>query len=425
MDLTVIGIGKLGLGLSLILEKSGYNVLGVDTNNSYINSLNNSTFKSSEPEINDYLRKASNFRATTNLLEGLKFSDFIFILVPTPNGGGDNFYDHSILSSLFLEINKLGCSFKHFIIGCTVMPQYIDRIANSLINNTNTISYNPEFVALGEIIKGYLNPDIVLLGTTSSIVQKKIHEIYNKIYRLNSSIIKKNNIKDLEKFISERENELILLKKMFLKDEIIDLPINISENNYIKKKISKPKMCIMKPLEAEIVKISLNAYITTKISFANMISDLCDENKANKFTVLDAIGSDSRIGNKYFNAGYSYGGPCFPRDTKALVKLLNKNNICDDILLGTNNYNEYHVEFQTLQLLKQNKQIYIIENVSYKEKTKIPIIEESAKLKIAKNLVEKGKTVIIKDFQEIIDEVKKEFGNLFSYQISSTNLEHP
>ena len=181
--------------------------------------------------------------------------------------------------------------------------------------------------------------------------------------------------------------------------------------------VNQPKFCFMTPIEAEIVKISLNGFITTKISYANMISDLCDELNADKTVVLNAIGSDTRIGNKYFRPGYSFGGPCFPRDTKALKLLVSQNGIDDDLLSATTKYNEYHIEYQANQLLKEDQDIYKFENVCYKENSIIPIIEESAKLKIANKLVKRGKTVIISDVNDIINEVKKEYGNRFIYQI--------
>ena len=367
-NITVIGIGRLGLGFALLLEKAGYNILGVDVNESYINSLNNKTFKTTEPSYEEYISKSKNFKASNSLNEGLNFSDYIFLLVPTPNGGGDRFYDHSILSELLVKINKLKPKNKHFIIGCTVMPKYIDEVGECLLEigkNNNTLSYNPEFVAQGEIMKGFLKPDIVLIGTNSEDVSKKLTEIYTKT----------------------------------------------SEN--------KPKFCITKPLESEIVKISLNGFITTKLSFANMISDVCDTMGADKYTVLDSIGSDSRIGNRYFRPGYSFGGPCFPRDTKALKQVVDSVNINSDILKATTFYNEEHVNFQANQLLKDNLDSYIIENVCFKEGNPVSIIEESAKLKIAKKLIENGKKVIIKDGKDMIQEVKKEYGNLFSYEIKS------
>lgn len=384
-NITVIGIGKLGLGFALLLENAGYNICGVDIFNDYVDKLNNKQYKSLEHGYNDMLKSSNNFFATTDLKIGLNHSDIIFIIVQTPNSGGDKYYDHSILSNLLFKINRYKVSNKNLIIGCTVMPTYIDKIGKSLIldcNNTH-LSYNPEFVAQGEIIHGFKNPDIVLLGTHNT----ELPNIIENIYR---NIIKKD--------------------KCF-------------------------RLCILTPLEAEIVKISLNGYITTKLSYANMISDVCDQVGANKECVLESIGYDSRIGNKYFKPGYSFGGPCFPRDTKALKLFVDKCNINSDILSGTTKMNEEHVLYQANQLLNLsnmknninninikgiqyiNDNKYTIENVCYKEGVDIPLIEESAKLKIAKILVDNGKTIIIKDNELTINEVRKEYGDMFQYHI--------
>ena len=382
-NITVIGIGKLGLGFALLLEKSGYNVLGVDIFQDYVNRINDKSIKFSEPMYNELLEKSENLKATTSIDEGLHHSNIIFIIVQTPNGGGSRFYDHSILSNLLEKINNREPTNKHFIIGCTVMPNYIEDIGKQLINNCkeSTLSYNPEFVAQGDIVKGFLNPDIILVGTESEEVKKVLKEIYDAMT------------------------------------------------------LNEPKYCFMKPTEAEIVKISLNGFITTKISFANMISDLCDVlPNVNKSVVLEAVGSDSRIGTKYFRAGTSFGGPCFPRDTRALKQLMDQNGIQSKLLEATTEYNNQHVIFQMEQLLSDNEQIsdnmakiltcykqdddvYVFTNVCYKDNSKIPIIEESAKLKMAEKLVKQyKKKVIIKDVEPIINEVKKEYGSLFLYQ---------
>ena len=364
-NITVLGIGKLGLGLALLIEKAGYNVLGIDINEEYVKQLNNKTFKTKEPEYENLLINSKNFKATLDLNEGLNYSDIIFIMVQTPNSGGNKFYDHSIVSNLLQKINEKKVENKHIIIGCTLMPKYIDEVGSFLISNckNTTLSYNPEFIAQGEIIKGFLNPDMILIGTRSQELGEILREIYSKIVKTN------------------------------------------------------PKYCIISPLEAEITKITINGFITTKLSFANMISDVCDSIGANKDKVLDSIGSDSRIGNKYFRPGYSFGGPCFPRDTRALALFVDKNNINNELLLSTTKYNKLHSDFLTQKLLHENKDEYVIENVCYKEDSKIPIIEESAKLQIAKKLVEKGKKVTIKDEIQLINEVKKEYGNIFNYLI--------
>lgn len=370
MNISVIGIGKLGLGFALLLEKVGYNVLGVDINSEYIDKLNNKTISFSEPSYNELLESSKNFRATTSLEEGIHFSDLIFIIVQTPNSGGHKFYDHSILSNLLERINIYSPSNKDIIIGCTVMPGYIDTIGRNLIKDCKNshLSYNPEFVAQGEIISGFSKPDIILVGTDNDSLKEKITEMYGRMV------------------------------------------------------INNPKFCFMSPLDAEIVKISLNGFITTKISYANMISDLCDTLNANKNVVLDAIGSDSRIGNKYFRPGYSFGGPCFPRDTQAVKLLMDQNEINSSLLKATTEYNESHVIFQAKQLLDKKLDEYIFENVCYKENTTIPMIEESAKLKIARYIAKLGYKVIIRDTKDTIKEVMKEYGNLFLYQEDNTKL---
>jgi nucleotide sugar dehydrogenase len=364
-NITVVGIGRLGLGLALLIEKAGFNVCGVDIFPSYVKALNEKTFKTKEPEYEDLLKNSKNFHATTDLLEGLTHSDIIFIVVPTPNGGGERFYDHSILSNLLLKINKYKVKNKSLIIGCTVMPGYISDIAALLIKDckNTTVNYNPEFIAQGEIVKGFRNPDIILIGTDDDTLGNKLEEIYK----------------------------------------------NIAETS--------PRYCVLTPIEAEMVKISINGFITTKLSFANMISDVCDKLGADKKKVLKAVGGDSRIGNKYFNPGYSFGGPCFPRDTKALKQIVDSVDLNSDLLQATTKYNEEHSIFQTNQLLENDQEEYVIEDICYKEDSKIPIIEESAKLKIARNLVKAGKKVIIKDESHMIDEVIKEYGNLFEYEL--------
>jgi nucleotide sugar dehydrogenase len=363
-NITVIGIGRLGLGFALMLDICGYNVLGIDINQEYVESLNSKTFTCSEPGYNELLQQSKQFKASTNLVDGINYSDTIFIIVQTPNSGGERFYDHSILSNLLVKINKMKPENKDIVIGCTVMPKYINEVGNTLISDCVNchLSYNPEFVAQGDIVNGFKNPDIILVGTNNVNLKVHMTEIYESMCA------------------------------------------------------NKPTFCFLTPLEAEITKISINGFITTKLSYANMIADLCDTVNANKKLVLHSIGSDSRIGNKYFRPGYSFGGPCFPRDTRALKQVMDQNKVFSGLLESTTVSNEWHTEYQTAQLLKEERDVYIFEGVCYKENSKIPIIEESAKLKIAKNIAKLGANVIIRDVEDIIMEVKKEFGTLFIYE---------
>jgi nucleotide sugar dehydrogenase len=322
--ISIIGIGKLGICSALCFEKKGYDVLGLDIFQNYVDNINNKKYYSYEPYVNEYLQNSKNFRATTNLDECLNFSDIIFIVVQTPNSGGDKFYDHSILSNILMKINDKKVKNKHLIICCTVMPTYIDQIGKFLISNCNncTLSYNPEFIAQGNIIKGFENPDMVLIGEGN----KEIGDILENIYK------------------------------------------NICDNH--------PKICRMSPLEAEITKISINGFITTKIAYCNMIADLSDKLGANKYIISNAISSDTRIGNKYFKPGYSYGGPCFPRDSRALAKCIQDNGLNANLCKSVDEQNELHIINDTKKLLKESKNEYIIENLCYKEDSKIPFIEE-------------------------------------------------
>ena len=183
MNITVIGIGRLGLGFALMLEKNNYNVLGIDINEEYVASLNSKTFKCNEPQYNELLQQSTNFIASTKLIDGINHSDIIFIIVQTPNSGGERFYDHSILSNLLIKIDSLKPTNKDIIIGCTVIPKYINEIGNGLISNCINchLSYNPEFVAQGDIINGFKKPDIILLGTNNESLKPKIKSIYEKM----------------------------------------------------------------------------------------------------------------------------------------------------------------------------------------------------------------------------------------------------
>jgi UDPglucose 6-dehydrogenase len=364
--ITILGIGKLGLGFSLLLEKNGFDVLGIDIFENYINQLNNKTFTSYEPEYNNLLINTKNIKFSIDLEEGLQFSDNIFIMVQTPLSGNDKFYDHTILSNLLVKINNFKPINKNIFIQCTVMPKYIKEVANDLLNDSIncTINYNPEFIAQGSVINDFENPDIVLVGTNNKeLIEPIIKNIYNSI------------IKNTTKYI------------------------------------------IVSPTEAELIKIGTNSLITMKISAANIISDLCSNLSINKDIVLEAIGSDSRIGTKYFKSGDSYGGPCFPRDTKAMKQILDNENINSELFSSVSKYNNIHTEFQVNKMLKDNLNEYIITNICYKYNSYVPIIEESAQIKKALLLVKNNKKVIIKDKKYMIDEVRKEYGNIFQYEI--------
>lgn len=366
-NISIIGVGKLGICVALCLEQKGFHILGVDVSPTYIDSINNKTLISHEPSVTDMLRKSKNFSVTDSIKDAIDFSDIIFIYVATPSTGGNKHYDHTVLGNILMKLNKERVADKHIIIGCTVIPGYINTIGKFLIKDcTNTtLNYNPEFIAQGNIINGMLNPDFVLIGNENKASGDAIEHVYKVLNGDNISIHK------------------------------------------------------MSPNSAEITKLSINCFITTKIAFANMIGDVADNSiDANKHDILNAIGSDSRIGHKYLKPGYGFGGPCFPRDNRALGSYIKSLGIEPMIPEATDLSNKLHSQFQVEQIVKDRiDKKYYIKHVGYKDNCTVPIIEESQKLVIGEKLVkEHGFQVTLNDKKHMLDTVKLDFGNIFTYE---------
>ena len=366
--ITVIGIGRLGLCTALCFEKAGYEVLGADLSPEYVASLNNKTFSSLEPQVNVMLQESSNFKATCSLDEGLEFADIYYIMVDTPSTPQKEAYDHTKLNKVLSEINKRKVSNKHIIIGCTVFPGYVRTTGKSLLQDcaNTTLSYNPEFIAQGNIVHGLQYPDIVLIGQGSKEAGDHIENMYHRVCK------------------------------------------------------NMPRVCRMSPDSAEITKLALNCFITTKIAYANMVGDIADKTMgANKFDILNAIGGDLRVGHLCLMPGYGFGGPCFPRDNRALGSYAQTVGIEPLIPQATDLSNKLHAEFMTQQLLDENKDTYVFEQVSYKDNCPVPIIEESQKLVVAAALAKAGKKVVIVDTVPVLERVQDLFGDIFAYQIRS------
>ena len=365
-SITIIGIGKLGLCVALHFEKAGYNVLGVDINPSYVASLNDKTFTSLEPQVTQLLQNSTRFRATCSLDEGLEFSDVYYIMVDTPTTQSKEAYDHKNVNKVLSEINKRKVTHKHIIIGSTIFPGYVRNTGIPLIKDcTHTsLSYNPEFIAQGCVMCGLDYPDIVLIGEGSKEAGDIIEQFYHTCC------------------------------------------------------LNKPRICRMSPESAEITKLAVNCFITTKISYANMIGDIAEKTPgANKFNILAAVGGDKRIGNSCLKPGYGFGGPCFPRDNRALGYYAEKMGVIPHIPEATDNANKFHTQFMIKQLLEEGKETYTFEKVGYKEDCAVPLIEESQKLVIAAALAKAGKKIVIIDTEPLIQEVRKVFGDDFKYQI--------
>jgi len=363
-DISVIGVGRLGLTYALCLERAGHNVLGNDVYQDYVNMLNQKILRVGEPGINEMLMQSKNFRATTSLDETLNFSDIILIVLATTRGTEG--YQFDDLTALFKEINTRKVSNKHLVIQSTVSPGYIRNVASPLLSDCTdvTLSYNPPFIAQGEIVKGLVNPDMVLIGQATE-------EVGDMLESLHRSIVQND-----------------------------------------------PHIARVSIESAEITKLALNCFVTSKVAFANLVGDIADETPgADKFEILKAVGCDSRIGSKYITPGYGFGGPCFVRDNRALADYAESIGIDPVTFRATDTANDAHAVYMAQKLLEQDLAEYVFTDISYKPNCPVKIIYASQKLAVARLLAEQGRAVTIVDVPSVIAEVKAIYGDLFTYRI--------
>ena len=354
MKISIIGVGKLGLCMGLNLERVGYEVIGVDVSEDYIESLNSKKFESSEPFVSQFLKESSDIIFTTDIEKSLE-SDVIFVVVSTPSTK-DHKYDHTNIENVVNKLIEFGKQDKRkdLIINCTTFPGYCENLQTRLDEYNFKVSYNPEFIAQGSIIMDQINADNVLIGEYDKQAGNTIEKIYKKMC------------------------------------------------------YSNPIMNRMSVTEAELTKLSVNCFLTTKISYANMIGDICNRYGADPSKVLSAIGTDSRIGKKYLNYGFGFGGPCFPRDNRALSKCAEEVGIDAVIAKATDTMNELHLQYQVQDFFTKNpdKDIPIeIDYVTYKKDS--TSIEESQQLKFAIELKNLGYKVKLKDQRpEVLNQIQ-------------------
>lgn len=153
-----------------------------------------------------------------------------------------------------------------------------------------------------------------------------------------------------------------------------------------------------------------------------MVGDIADATPgADKMAILAAVGRDSRVGSRCILPGYGFGGPCFPRDNRALGIYARKVGVQPEICDATDRYNRIHADIMVKSLLDQNLNEYIISDVAYKPRCPVDIIEESQPLEVAKKLVQFGKSVTIHDRAPIVELVRRTYGRMFHYTISDDN----
>ena len=362
-NISILGTGRLGLCLALMLERAGYNVSGLDIREDYVESLNSKTYRTIEPQVEQFLSAATNFKATLNLEESISHSDILFITVRTTSMP-DGEYDCSQVGILVDDILELEPfeETKYLIISCNVNPGFSDGVQERLKDHNCVVCYNPEWIAQGSILRDQMYPDVVVIGSNDETASDIIERIYTTACP------------------------------------------------------GDPVFKHMDRLSAELTKISLNCYLTAKISLANMIGDLAAKVGGDPDKILEAIGSDKRIGPKYIKYGYGYGGPCFPRDVRAFIHYANKNGSDATMVEATDKNNKFHIAFQLRQFFDAHpdkSEVIEFDTVTYKPG--VIILEESQQLLYATKIAEEGYKVVIKEHIDVISQLRKTHGDLFTY----------
>lgn len=353
MKIGLIGVGRLGICFALLLEKAGYEVIASDVRESYVNDLNNKIINTSEPFVQDYLSESKNFKATGSNLEVIRECDIIYTLVATPSLP-DGSYDISSIWNVVRDFQNADFPVqgKSLVVGCTTNPGDCEKFQEKLQDYGVDVFYNPEFIAQGSIVKDLQNADMVLIGGRG-----------NHLYELN------------------------------------DIYLKIQEN--------PPRIYCMSTKAAELTKIAVNCFLTTKISYANMVGQVLALSGMEDeiFHVLEAIGSDTRVGNKYMRYGFGFGGPCLPRDNRAFGSYMKNLGLKNNLGSTTDDFNNEHSKFLLQYFMNKNSENlpFYFDYISYKKGT--DILTESQQYRLCIDLLDHGYMVYINDVKDIVDQV--------------------
>lgn len=355
MKVAVIGLGKLGAPLAAVLASKGHDVIGVDMNPAFVEAINEGRAPVVEPQLQELIDKSRDrLRATLDFHEAISQTEISFVIVPTPSDARGVFTNKFVLSA----VEKIGASLRksdhyHVVnITSTVMPgstegeirACLERTSGRTVGVDVGLTYNPEFIALGSVVRDMLFPDMLLIGESDTRAGDTLQSVYEGTVE------------------------------------------------------SNPPFQRMNLVNAEITKISVNTYVTTKISYANMLSDICDRLPgADVDVVTDALGRDSRIGRKYLKGALGYGGPCFPRDNVAFSVLARSLGAQPTLAEATDTLNHAQIDrlrSKITQIAGKQASVAVL-GMSYKPGT--PVIEESQGVMLARALSDEGRRVAIFD----------------------------
>jgi UDPglucose 6-dehydrogenase len=289
--IAVVGTGYVGLVTGTCFAETGNQVLCVDIDAKKVERMRNGEVPIYEPHLDVLFErniKANRLRFTTDLAEGIKDAEIIFLALPTPPGE-DGSADLSYILGVSEQIGKLITDYKVIVDKSTVPVGTADKVHAMIAKNATCdfdVVSNPEFLREGFAVDDFLKPDRVVIGTQSVRAKKVMGELYQPFVRQGNPII----------FMDEKS--------------------------------------------AELTKYAANSFLATKITFMNEIANFCELVGADVDKVRIGIGSDDRIGKRFLFPGIGYGGSCFPKDVQALVKSGREENFDFQILNAVMKVNE-------------------------------------------------------------------------------------
>ena len=354
--ISVCGLGKLGACIAATLAERGFEVVGVDIDSEKVRLINEGLPPVDEPLLAEKIVAGrSKLRATTDPRETVG-TDATFFIPPSPSLPDGSFSSEFLLRAMQPVARALRNASKRghiFVCSSTTTPGSGDGILIPMLEKETGwvcgegfgFCYNPEFIALGNVIQGLLEPDMVLIGESDPESGAALEAIYRKYVR------------------------------------------------------NKPYIARMSVISGELTKISVNSFITMKISFTNQLRMIAEQfPKADIHTILEAIGSDSRINHKYLRSGVSFGGPCFPRDNRLLAYAAKQAGTKAPLAEATDAVNEATKKDLLARVRHKVQPGETVAILGLAYKTDTYITEESAGLFLAQSLQRDGIHVVVHDF---------------------------
>ncbi len=367
MRLAVIGTGYVGLVTGTCLADVGHDVVCVDIDESKVSQLRRGETPIYEPGLAELVTRnaaAGRLRFTTKLAE-IDDPDAIFFALPTPPNG-DGSADLSFVLQAAGDVAKMLKTYTVLINKSTVPVGTAEKVRAAVAERTkvkfNVVS-NPEFLREGFAVSDFMQPDRIVIGTSSSKAQKVMEEIYHPFTTEGAPLI------------------------------------------------------VMDEASSEMTKYAANSFLVTKISFMNEIANLCELVGANVDMVRAGIGSDERIGPRFLHAGIGYGGSCFPKDVMALWKIANQEGYRFKILDAVMRINRLQKRLLVDKIVQKygedlNGKTFAMWGLAFKPDT--DDIREAPSLEIIKPLLARGAKIQAYD-PKAMPNVRKQLGNKITY----------